>query len=482
MPKHVVPADGWNKTNLVPGSQPGTFRSRKAVYKIANGNKYYPVGGSYTYRSQIDDVVRTYTVSTSSGFSTTLSGTDEAAATTQTDGIIMSAGRPEIVTWALVNGVIFCTSPSFSTQYAYQGGNMWEAASEDDPDDDYTTIPIPRGICVEWAGRLVISNDDVIHIADPRNPFRFISTNVLASTGGSIRGMYSVEGTLIICTTNGAWGLAQEYGLRRDVKDSWQKLSSYKCLEYGQTVEYNGIIWGVTQEGITAVTPSGANVDVNQSSGVRWHGERFSSPNWRTEGRLVQLGGAGIGLVTSARNALFALMPEERFGSWWYSDASVDYFNVRSVGWDSSGDLVFYHNSSTGGSQVFKLIGNRSLREPTVYASLSGSTREHNVEASPVMRKVHVASDLAGDGSAFLAVQSMALQSKTPPARGIVFGTSEWADGTKYQETEVRSRALHTNFRSDDHEIEVGVTEADAVLRSELVVEFHGVGKHRDTN
>jgi hypothetical protein len=158
---------------------------------------------------------------------------------------------------------------------------------------------------------------------------------------------------------------------------------------------------------------------------------------------------------------------------------SDNIFSLRACILDNNGEVL---HVSEGSNNAFRLVGNRSQLESVVNASLSGSTRAHTVDRSPVMRKVEVAADCAGDGEVFLSVKGKNLKSKTPPARGVVCGTSQWGDGTKLEELEVRSRQLHTSYRSDDHEIEVGVTEGAKKVRGDIVVHFHGIGRFRPTN
>jgi hypothetical protein len=486
MTRHMVDTTKWNRTNLLPGPEPGVLQSRQCYlrtpYFVGAGFVNVPFGGGYAIRPQQDDTVRFYHVYEDDGSIKLTGGSIDTQFVSTTGVEVGKGGVPEVVTWAKVDQYMFCTSPGFATHFGIPGAGMHQAVEEDvvaaDGSTVYESLPVPRGICVEWAGRLVIAADDIVYFADTGTPFTFLPQNALDPPGGSVRGLHSVDGTLVLCTTQGVWALPAEAGMRENVFGQWQKVSDYRCLEYAQTVDFQGVVWGVSQRGITAVYPTGADVDVNQSDGQRWHGERMLSRNWRVEGRLISLAGQGVALVSTTRDVAFIFQPQFSSGTWFRSE-TAGLFKLRAALLDDNGEVVYL---SSGIARAFRLIGNRSQLETTVNASLSGSTREHSVDASPVMRKVEVAADCAGDGEVFLAVKGKSLKSKTPPARGVVCGTSQWGDNTKLEELEVRSRQLHTSYRSDDHEIEVGTTEGGKHIRADIVVHFHGIGRHRPTN
>ena len=486
MTRNLVDANGWNRTNMMPADEPGTVVSRPCYLAssllIGGAAKSVPFGGVYAIRPQQDDAVRAYIVAEEGGTVVLQASTPDTGFVTTTFKELAKGAAPEVVTWAKVDQYMFVTSPGFATHFGIPGGGVYEAVAEDviaaDGSTVYESLPVPRGICVEWAGRLVIASDDVLYFADTGTPFTFLPFNALDPPGGSVRGLHNVNGTLIICTTQGVWALPAEAGMRENVFGQWQKVSDYRCLDYAQTEDFGGVVWGVSKTGITAVYPKGADIFVNQSDGQRWHGERVTARNWRVEGRLVKYADRGVLLASTTRDVAFLLQPQEQAGTWLRSETD-NIFSLRSCILDDNGEVLHVSNGSLS---AFRLVGNRSQLESVVNASLSGTTREHTVDRSPVMRKVEVAADCAGDGEVFLSVKGKNLKSKTPPARGVVCGTSEWGDGTKLEELEVRSRQMHTSYRSDDHEIEVGVTEGAKKLRGDIVVHFHGIGRFRPTN
>lgn len=489
MPRHTVDTSSWNRTNLLPGSEPGTLVSRGALVSLSVGSAFssYAPGGVYSIRPQQDDIMRNYFVGVRAGTSLTqiVGNVSDNPPLNQEfcEKTVMNSGAARVVSWAKVDQYLFCCSPDFATHFGIPGAGMFEASEEDvlaaDGSTVYEALPIPRGICVEWAGRLVIAADDVVYFADTGTPFTFLSFNALDPPGGSVRGLHSVNGTLVICTTQGTWALPAEAGMRENVFGQWQKVSDYRCLEYAQTVDFQGVVWGVSERGIQAVYPGGAEVDVNQAEGQRWHGERLRARNWRSVSTLIRFGNLGVGLVDTNRSAMYLFQPQYSAGSWMRSDPPAgDWFSTVGVFYLDSGEHVMV----TASGRSLLMLGNRDDFETVVNASVSGSTREHNVDRSPVMRKVEAAADCAGDGNIFLAVKGKALKTKEPPARGVICGTSTWGDNTKLEELEVRSRDLHTSYRSDDHEIEVGVTEGGKTLRADMVVHFHGIGRYRPTN
>lgn len=490
MPRHVIDTASWNRTNMLPGSKPNEYRTRPAAYRHVIAEKRMPVGGAHTIRPQQDDMVRHYRVTTDGSDNTYLYGYTEHETMLCASKQLGQSGHPEVVTWALVDNILFCASPSFATQYIYPSGGAFEAVSEDilDPSGNVLlpSLPVPRGVCVEFGGRLVIASDDILYFSDPGRPFTWLSSNAVDPPGGSIRGLHVSGGSLVVCTTNGVYLLPQEAAQRADVFGAFQRVSDYRCLEYGHTVEHDGVVWGVSRRGVTSVYPSGADIDVNQSSGAYAYKAPFEADNWQQEARMVNLLDLGVGMVARGRDAFFLLSPTEGFGSWHYgSSSNYHLFDLRAVTKLGDGDLVFWHDNTYGAassSWPWRFAGNRSTFEATVRGGLSGGVREHTVDRSPVLRKVQVAGGVGGDGSLYFAHQGADVRTSTPPARGVVAGTSEWGDGTALEELEVRSREFTAAYRSDDHQLEFGLSEPDQVLRTDVTLDFHGIGKRRTTN
>lgn len=477
MPRHAVPAAGWNQTNMVPSTR-GLVKSRRSMFEVATSYALWPINCAFSYRPQSDDIMRYYQVGADANGDTYIDGADEDDSSfPDVFHKITQGACPEIVTWAVVDNIIFCASPSFATHYAYMNGSMFEAKKEDSIDELLLTYEIPRGLCVEWAGRLVIAADDVLYIADALHPFTFTIANVQDPPGGSIRGLHSVNGNLVICTTNGVYALPMEAALGPDVLGSWQPVSTYACLNYGHTAVHDGVVWGVSENGLSSIFPAGGEVDVNQDEGMRWYGLRFNDSNWRKGSYLIPLLD-GVALVSPKRKGMFVLSPKARHGSWWEASGD-DKMAVKGARLNGDGDQIFYADSSTSTSKQWQLVGNRTDDEANVYASLSGATSEHTVDADPVMRQVQAAAAIGGEGEIFLSVSGKSVKTNAPPACGVIAGTSEWGDGTALQNLETKSRRITLARRSDHHEIEVGVNRADTVMRTDLSIDFHGVGPKR---
>lgn len=496
-----IPIDmsGWQKTNMVPGGKQGEVRVRGGlnlrVSGFTSGSGFVgpkwgrPVaGGQYAIKPQSDDIMRIYAVGVDSSGDTRIQCWDEDFNIKWSDLRVLQQGEPDFATWAVVSGFLFCSSPSFATCYAYQGGAFMVANADDDPDDGFTTLPIPRGICVEWGGRLVIAADDVVYFANPGNPFRFISTNFVDPPGGSIRAMYNLQGMLIICTTNGVYGLPQEAGLRRDVVGSWQRLGDYQCTSYGQTVEQLGIVWGVSSEGLTSVYPQGVSLDINQSDGVRWHGPRMVSENWRRRAKLMRYGDDAVGLVVEEDAAMFVFFPEERFGSWWImAGASLGRF-AGSVNVSDGAVWLFEDRDISSDAYIWSMEGQRNEWE-IIDAGLSGDVYFDSPDGSPVLRKMHVSTTASPAADVFLAVSGKPLKTKAGSSRGVIVGTSVWGSGgDTLEEEEMRSRALHTASRRDSHTMEVGIAAnltagaQGLTIKMTAVAEVRGAGAKRETN
>ena len=152
MPRHNHNTSNWNKTNLLPDKN-GELRSRGVCSPaglIVSAGLPDPAGlnSAYTSRAQSDDVSRVYVV-VNSADGVKIEGLSTAGRYVA-ERVVGQNIYPEVVTWALVDNILFCASPSFATHYIYLPGQAYEAKSEDilNPSGDplLTSLPFPRGI------------------------------------------------------------------------------------------------------------------------------------------------------------------------------------------------------------------------------------------------------------------------------------------------------------------------------------------------
>lgn len=479
MPTHVFSAEGWDETNTEPCMLPGHVKSRRSVF-VTDTGRDVAFGGVFSIIPQQDDIARIYTVEQSSD-TLTLYGYSEDDDFQCAQKELLASGSSPIVTWAVVDNIIFVSSPAFPTHYMLQGGGAWLALSEDienvDGDVLFESMAFPRGICVEFGGRLAVASDNVLYFADAGRPFTFLASNALDPPGGSIRGLHVIGGALVACTATGVYALPQEAATRADVFGTWQRVSDFICTEYGQTVEHAGVLWGLTRNGLQAVYPSAGSVDFNQSFGQRTFGDRMSSQNWASDARLLSVPGEGVAVVPRGRDGFFFFRPEYKHGSWWVSETTPGWMNIRGAARLSDGSMRFYTANA-----VWSPVGNRQENETTFHAGLSGSIREHTVDRSPVLRKTQFAAGLGGDGSVFVSVRGQSdVDTDSPPARGLVAGTSVWGSGTS-EELEVRSRRFFHSVRTDEPIVEFGVTKQDVFIRLDATADFKGISKRRPTD
>lgn len=471
MPRHAVSAATWDKINMTPD------RVRGGVVDVhkTHGTRM-PVGGAFAVKPQTDDLVRIYRVFGRSG-ELVLDSYDEDLVGSTAERVLAPVETVPVVTWAVVDNLLFCSSPSFATHYSFLGGDMWEAASVASDDVLLTALAIPRGLCVEWAGRLVIAADDLLYIADPLSPFTFTTLNAMDPPGGSIRGLHSVAGNLVICTTTGVWAMPTEAALSRDVIGAWQHVSEYSCMEYGQTAVTDSVVWGVSRNGLTSVFPAGLDVSVNQDRfPPNTKLTQITARNWRKNGRVVACQ-RGVALSVPGVGS-FIFRPSEQHGSWWVGNRLR--FVLAAVVTGSGGEEIFFGDPNDGVAvSPFVVRGNRNEDDGITYGGFAGSTAEHTVDASPVMRRVTVAASGGGATNAFLAVRGNDEDEKEIPVYGVRGGVNLWNDGEPLEHCGRESVELHCRVRSDDHELVVGVDEAGEDISPSLTIEFHGVGRRR---
>lgn len=475
MAKHFVDMSSWDLFNMAPSSKPGHMRTVGTLNVESSEDIRRPIGGSYTSLPQQDDTQRLHEVVTDSAGGTYIRMSTLGVKTFTSDFVseikVQHSGVPEIASWAQINGILFCGSPSFDTHYAFNGGSFYRAFKSDDPDDGFATRPVPRGICVEWGGRLVVASDDVLYYSNAANPFRFISVNVTDPPGGSIRGLFNVDGALIICTTHGVYALPQEAGLRRNVVGAFQKVSDYKTLEYGDVVLVNGSIFGVSKVGVDEIYPQGPETSIGRdSNSVDFRGRK--STDWSKHCYLVGVGEDSLAVVDRSGTGFFWFHPLRRFGSW-IGDELTSSYALKSSYLNPDREIIFGVDHANSRS-AFSLCGNRGSK---LRSGAVGQIKLGPVSESRTLRKIQISTDTDQGGSAKFRMQRVAVKSKATVHKNND-SSSSWP--VLFYGLEQRSLFFNISKRSDDHSVELEFPDPETEIPFELQAESHGIAKDRE--
>lgn len=416
-----------------------------------------------------------YVVSQAAGSTAKISVYDENLALFQTFDTLCLA-TVETVTWATVEGYLAITSPSFATIVSQIGTSLAFATKGTSAIPGRVTLDVPRGICVSWAGRLVISTGLGLLISDGLQPTVFDPVNVLDPPGGVMYGLHvGLGGDLLLATTEGTWGLPFAAAtIGADVRGSFTQRSKTPTFTYNSTAaDPSGALYGLTVHGFRRIDTDAtdeviANEPVTGAPDPTWTAVaipdfRYGRLNAGQKGPILSI--AGKTLFTDTAQGL---------QTWWsFDDALATNLYVTGVLRDVDG-MEFYTLTdgfwTYGGSEDVTTghIANGAVlfgRQATAPA------------ASNVVRSVDFATD--ADVGLYMAVPRASFTFSGLPQAGIIIGTGSWGD--TYQETLLRSRRGNFAVRLDQVDALVRVTGPLARLGSSVDIWCRGPGASRRT-
>lgn len=394
--------------------------------------------------------------------------------------------KPEAITHASVGNQIMICSPQLPTVWGQLGGAIYEAEKADSVNSSYTTIDIPRGLCVGWGSRVVISDGTSVYFSDAwaittdvdtqNAPRAFVSTNVVNPTGaGVIRGMHvSSNGDLYLVSNTGVWALNYEAGITGQfVRGAWQKVTDYDSASYGGSCVSRGRVWGLTKRGMRLLdSADGTELYLNEPVVSTSDAPRVSVPNYLAVSTLLPGEDGPICAVESLEAAHF-VDQEQGSRSWWFHSATSG-FKLRGLLKDYDGNEILITDE-----HLILPIGNYDTGEGTVKGSFLGRL-ESDPEDSQVIREIHISSDT--QNNVFANVRDSEQTEAMIITQPCVIGTNSWDSGSKYQELFLQSGVVHYSIRTDDIAIQFGAEDCGSRVEPRLNTNLRGVGRKRDNS
>jgi hypothetical protein len=479
-PQHrTINMSGWARHNLWPlpsgevAVRPGLRRTHAADLTGTS-----VPGGCFSVRTDTDDEVYHYRVYESSG-AVYVDRIDEAYATQTL--IAWSTVTPEIVTHAVVGDQIMIAAPGLPTLWGYVGGDLYEAAKKEGVNPDLTALEIPSGVCVGWAGRVVISTGLGLYFSDAIGPTApnairtFVSPNVLDPPGGSVMDLrVTSSGDLYAITTTGVYALSREASTAGQiVLGVWRKVSDYLAPKRGCTTTSRGRVWGLTRAGVRLVdTADPYEIQLAEPRVSKTTSDPISTHDFRLQGYLCA-GEDGVIVSMPQQKVLCAFDEASQTFSWWSSTGSGSEvsLDVVGTGFDELGRMLLFTSN-----QILRPVGNQDQGNPTVYGTFLG-----RVPTSPgqslIVREIQPASDTSGS---IVASVGGTQKTATPPQVGILLGAGD--NGDSWVTAPLRSRQLLFASRSDDHGMEVGASGCLSRVSEAVDVALTGIGKKRGSN
>ena len=344
------------------------------------------------------------------------------------------------VTFCVVQNQLFISSPDFATVWSWLGGSLAFCRSKPSVNEGTTTLEDPRGLSVSWAGgRRVVAKNGLLYFSDALAPRTFVAQNVLYGDWASpIYGLHvSAEGMLVVAAESGVWALPESASAAGQiVLGQWSKLTTFRALDYGVTVETRGQVWGATRDGVRRLVPDGEEVKLWEAAGIRAADATALSVFGAVEvrdidmrdGRLVAYAdGLCVAVDRKLRSLFHVVNIAQGFRSWWSAPNHLTDGTLVGTMMDHRGDDLFLF-----GDGVTRLRGNfdgddglnsAAGAQPSGYMSTSVDDGPGD---STVLREVRVESNsLQG---VKMSVNGIARAAESVPTRAPKLGAATWDD------------------------------------------------------
>jgi hypothetical protein len=379
---------------------------------------------------------------------------------------------PETASLSIIEDQLLITSPSLRTVFGIVGSGVVYATSQPSVNTMTTALEeIPKGISVSWAGRLVIADRQTLFISDALYPRTFVGENTLDPPGGAILGLHvDAGGALIICTTTGVYGLSEDAAASSQVVIGvFSKLSGYNCLNYNNTVSHRGLVYGLTERGVTVIDASNQpEILLDEKTVPTNEYGRIFFRDYR-EGRIFS-GNESL-FIQVDENTTCVVNTSRKFKSWWQTNTALTY--LAGVGFENDGTEIFINDRI-----VFKLGNNTTNSRESRITGVVAGRFELPPEISPVLRTVDFMSDSWDTMSVFIRDQEKSI---TPKKFSPIIGTDSW-DTPKYIESRFKSIETSWSLRGDDLPFTLKVKDYPFKIPKTLDCTFKGPGKKRSTN
>lgn len=391
--------------------------------------------------------------------------------TTIASHVLGTSQTPRVVTFAVLGDEVVISSPDFATRWGLVGNAVVEAEKVDSVNTARTAIDVPRGICVAWAGRIVISDGEAVYFSDGLAPRTFVGNNIIDPPGGVVYGMHvSAGGALILVTADGVWALPEDAAAAGQiVLGIWSKLTDYEAQDFATSCESHGVIFGLTPGGYRRIDQIGATEitlsekPVTRSDTVVAGIGRIHFDDFRTAGKMYrgQYGPIVAGYGAYAHFTSIA----DNLESWW----DLPDGPLVGVLFDHDGtemyvlsDSILRPNGEDDGDDVF-------------YASLTGRV-PFPPEANPVLRSVTLATD--GEEPIKVALHGTT-KSQNVSAVTPVVGTDTWGALNYYREPPMVNRRFLWASRGQEAAVHIIIGLYLAKIPKQVAFEFKGAGKGR---
>ena len=437
----------------------------RTIHDVPNDNEY--IAGFSIFDGYVGTVFHYMFMYDTVNDQTVLRILDDNFSTSSDDPIgllTLTSGRARVVSYALVNDRVLICSPDFPPVTHPLGcvTSPVFATREESANPNTTAMDIPIGLVCEWQGRAVIASGNSIFFSDPLAPLTYVAANQVVRTGAIFGIHQATDGALIVCQDDGVWALpasAAEVG--QIPVGIFEKRSTARVFDFGNTAKAQGRIWALTPQGVTVVDGEGGEIPFADSDYPRKYTPTYRSQDWRQ------------GLLMGSEQLLLFAHPTEQAAfvvnvfsgllSWWSSE------RFRPVG-------ILYE---TGGSILIlcahgamRYTGNVDDDTADVVSSIVGTFDFAGEQIVGVTRYVFVRVDNGGtlQGSVYGQGDDTTIPQDNPVADVDDWGAYVWADNSP------KTLRLDFDQRVSAPWIEISTTQGK-VQSGVIKAVFKGPGK-----
>jgi hypothetical protein len=471
----TIPTKDWDKRNVwpLPSNELAVRKALEAIYTDPYPSHIYLAG--FTVKNPRTDMVYHYAIlDTGSIFKLVIVDEDWVEIQSITLPINRDAGYLQSMshiglTYGLCEDEILVCSPLFSSYWGNIGGSLILAELVASINSNFTAQPVPRGICIGWAGRNVIASPDgTMWFSDASAPRTYVPQNAVNPPGGSIYGLHvNAGGALILCTANGVYALPEDAAATGQiVVGIFSKLSDYQCLQYDTTCVSRGRVYGLTEKGFSFIDTQNADeIELDEKFGNRSDNGRLHFDNYRV-GRIY--GGAQGPIVTIGGSCVF-IHATTGFKSWWTGD---ELFSLVGVLFNDDGEEVYLSQLGPGYTSNVS-VDMFTAAAPTAY--LFGRY-ELGPEHNPVIRHVYYKTN--GSNSRSIKINGVT-KSDTVTAVSPIIGTDTWGSPNVYREQELLVTRTDWAVRTTNVNAEITLQGTGALVPTYVDIKLSGPGKKR---
>jgi len=468
----MVSINGFELHNIV--KKNGGYQVRDALFSHATIDN--AIWGTSLEAANTGEVFHyILTRNTSTGIGTITVYTEEfVTVTSLAIGVIVADCT---VTCAVSDRQLLINSPQFSYPiYGLVGGGLRRAVKKVSENDATTAIDVPNGLVIEFGGRFVIAQSNILWFSDPGATAKetFVAQNFVALNSRIFDLFIGADGALVAGTSDGVFSIPADSVAQGQLAFPLvQKLSHYQCRNYRNLVYSQGRLIGLAENGIVDLGNITNPLPLVTYNNARYYSKDVRQTDDFRTGRIFA--SQDMGALVCLDSYFCAVDTAQTLFPAWITCASAT-LDIKGILKTAEGKDLFLTSS-----KVLELYGNTEFSSQDVTAVACGDVALDPAQ-STLIRAIHTSSDNVGTVQlCYIGGRATSLATPKPSRAHNVVGTDNWGTTYYYCEDELRSRRHDQSYRTDQCQLEIGIGRAAARI-GEFTVYTKPVSPYRPTN